>query len=126
MSLGMIARAHAPRTWARASSPCSLHGRMNAQCIGIIQCFRRLPSACMLSALNVCTTMQGVHPNGARHAPYSPHGHGLSCLNLVCLGQSSALEPTFTSNRLGHLIRAQHSPENFTWIVSIVKSLCYL
>jgi len=40
----------------------------------------------------------------------------LSRLNPACLDSCSAPRPTFTSNELGHLARAQHSPENFLGI----------
>jgi len=42
------------------------------------------------------------------------HGLELSRPSLTSLGLGSKLGPTFTSYGLGHIVRAQHSPENFS------------
>jgi hypothetical protein len=81
-----------------------------APCMGVIQCTRRSPSTCM----PMQCTRRAAHHQGCW--TYTP---ALLWARVVMpepsmFGSKQCVEPTFTSNGLEHLARAQHLLGNFS------------
>ena len=105
-------RSPIPHAKNMGPSPCSLHGRLDAQCMGVMQCAHTMhwvyviPSAPQWVYAQCPHELEMSRPSQACLVSYSmsiptftPHELGLSHPSLACLGPSNMLGPTFTSTR---------------------------